>query len=158
MHTRVVRGITIRPLRGGDTDTVAALFARLGEESRRHRFGGPKPRLSRTELEQLARVDSVHHVLVAYVGGDPRPAGVARLARDGAAAEVACAVADECRGQGIGGVLLEELAALARAAGIRELRATICGDNPRALSLAGRLACLRRGRWDGGELELVVAL
>ena len=39
-------GVTVRPLRDGDTATVAALFERLGEESRRRRFGGAKPRLT----------------------------------------------------------------------------------------------------------------
>ena len=39
-------GISIRPLRNGDTETVAAVFERLSDESRRRRFGGPKPRLS----------------------------------------------------------------------------------------------------------------
>jgi GNAT superfamily N-acetyltransferase len=158
MHTREVAGITIRPLRNGDTATVLALFERLGDESRRRRFGGAKPRLSEWERAELARVDARHHVLVAHIGGDPLPAGIARLVRDGASAEVAFAVADEHQGRGIGRVLLDELAALARAAGIVELRATIVGDNPRAVSLVTRLAHSRETRWNGGELELVLGL
>ncbi len=150
--------MTVRPLRDGDTATVAALFERLGEESRRRRFGGAKPRLTESELVRLARVDGTQHVVVAHLDGDPLPAGMARLVRDGASAEVACAVADACQNRGVGRVLLLELAALARAAGISELRATICGDNPRAVSLAARLGCVRGRRWDGGELELVLAL
>ena len=59
MHTRIVkpkRGPTllVRPLRRGDTATVSAMFERLGEQSRRTRFNGPKPRLSSTDLERLA--------------------------------------------------------------------------------------------------------
>src|SRR5436305_11508672 len=77
MHSLYVDGVSIRPLRNGDTETVATVFARLSDESRRRRFGGPKPRLSGTELEALARVDAEHHVLVAYVDGDRRPAGPA---------------------------------------------------------------------------------
>jgi GNAT superfamily N-acetyltransferase len=158
MLTREVSGTTIRPLRNGDTATVLALFDRLGDESRRHRFGAAKPRLTQGELAQLARVDATHHVLVAHVPGDPRPAGIARLVRDGSSAEVACAVADECQGRGIGGVLLEELTALARAAGIVELRATVIGDNPRIVSLLTRLGRRREASWHDGELELVLAL
>ena len=79
MHTRIVkpnRGPTllVRPLRRGDTATVSAMFERLGERSRRTRFNGPKPRLSATDLERLAAADPNHHVLVAYVPGNPRPA------------------------------------------------------------------------------------
>jgi GNAT superfamily N-acetyltransferase len=158
MLTREVAGITIRPLRNGDAATVLALFERLGDESRRQRFGAAKPRLPHRELALLARVDATHHVLVAHVPGDPRPAGIARLVRDGSSAEVACAVADECQARGIGRVLLEELATLARAAGIVELRATVVGDNPRVVSLLTRLGRRRESRWSGGELELVLAL
>jgi len=158
MQTRFLDGITIRPLRNGDTETVCALFERLGEESLRHRFGAAKPRLTDPELAQLARVDGTHHALVAYVDGDPLPAGVARLARDGATAEVAFAVADEYQGRGIGRVLVEELATVARAAGIRELHAIVVGENPRVVSLISRVAGYREARWDGGNLELVVGL
>ena len=115
--------------------------------------------LARDVLEfELARVDGTRHVLVAYLAGDEGPVGIARLVRDGGSAEVAVAVADEWQNHGIGRVLLEELAALARAAGIVELRATVAGGNPRAVSLASRLAGSRAGRWEGGELELVVGL
>ena len=84
MHSRYVNGLTIRPLRNGDTETVAALFERLGDRSRERRFCGAKPRLSESELAHLARVDRDHHVLVGYLDGDPEPVGMARLVRDGA--------------------------------------------------------------------------
>ena len=105
MHARYVDGITIRRLRNGDTDTVATLFARLGARSRERRFCGAKPRLDAAELAALSRVDAEHHVLVAYVGPDPRPAGIARLVREGRSAEIAFEVADEHQGRGIGSVL-----------------------------------------------------
>jgi len=130
MQTRYVDGLTIRQLRNGDTGTVAALFARLGPRSRETRFCDAKPRLSDSELTALARVDGDHHVLVGFVDGDPQPAAIARIARDGAAAEMAFEVADVYQGRGIGSTLARELAADARAAGIRELHATLCGDNP----------------------------
>ena len=158
MHTRYVDGLTIRVLRNGDTATVERLFARLGDRSRERRFCGAKPRLSDRELALLARVDDTHHVLVGYVDGDPEPAGVARLVRDGRAAEVAFEVADEHQGHGIGTILTRELAADARAAGVRELRATVCGDNPPAVSLLSRIASSLQVRWRGGERELVARL
>ncbi|HVS86442.1 MAG TPA: GNAT family N-acetyltransferase [Gaiellaceae bacterium] len=154
MQTRFLDGITIRTLGNGETETIRVLFERLGDESRRQRFGGAKPRLSDAELTQLARVDATHHALVAYVDGDPLPAGVARLARDGASAEIAFAVADEYQGRGIGRVLVDELTALARAAGIRELHAFVMSDNPPAVALLRGA----EARWHGPELELVVGL
>jgi ribosomal protein S18 acetylase RimI-like enzyme len=158
MHARYRNGITIAPLRNGDTATVAALFARLGPESRAQRFGGAKPRLTDAELARLARVDRSHHVLVAYLDGDAEPAGIAQLVRDGSSGEIACAVADEHQGRGIGSLLVHTLAADARAARITELHATVRGDNPRAVSLLARVADSLRIRWRDGERELVAAL
>jgi ribosomal protein S18 acetylase RimI-like enzyme len=158
MHARYVDGVTIRPLPNGDTGSIAALFARLGPRSRERRFGGAKPRLSDTELAALARVDGDHHVLLGYLLGDPEPAGMAQLVRDGSEAEVAFAVADVYQGRGIGSLLARELTADARAAGITRLRATVSGDNPRAVSLLARCAESLRVTWRGGQREFVVGL
>jgi ribosomal protein S18 acetylase RimI-like enzyme len=158
MQSRHVDGLTIRLLRNGDTATVAALFERLGSRSRERRFCGAKPRLSDPELQLLARVDDRHHVLVGYVDGDREPVAIARLVRDGRSAEVAFEVADEYQGRGIGTTLTRELAADARAAGITELQATVCGDNERAVSLLARIAETMHVRWRGGERELVATL
>jgi ribosomal protein S18 acetylase RimI-like enzyme len=157
MQSRYVNGLTIRALRDGDTETVSALFTRLGDRSRERRFCGAKPRLSDIELATLARVDRDRHVLVGYVDGDPEPAGIARLVRDGDSAEIAFAVADAHQSRGIGSVLASELAADARAAGITHLTATVCGDNPRVIALLKRLGSLQMS-WRGGERDLVVGL
>ena len=77
MITRVVNGITIRPLRNGETRAVQAVFDRLGPQSRLMRFGGAEPVLTERDLDQLARVDGGHHVLLALVDGEP--IGIARL-------------------------------------------------------------------------------
>ena len=93
-----------------------------------------------------------------YVGGDARPAGIARLVRDGRSAEIALSVADELRGRGVGTVLLEALAADARAAGITSFVATVCGDNPSMLAILRRLSTSLDMRWHRGEREIVVPL
>lgn len=157
MHSRFVDGITIRPLRDGDTGTVAALFARLGDRSRERRFCGAKPRLSELELSSLARVDADHHVLVGYVDGDPEPVGIARLVRSGHSAEIAFAVADAHQGRRVGSILAGELAADARAAGITELVATVCGENPSVIALVKRLGSVQL-TWRGGVRELLVGI
>ena len=97
-------------------------------------------------------------MLVGYVDGDPRPAGIARLVRDGACAEIALSVADELRGRGVGTSLLEALAADARAAGITSFVATVCGDNPSVLGILRSLSSSLEVRWQRGEREIVVPL
>ena len=158
MQSRYVNGLTIRPLRADDTETVAALFERLGDGSREKRFCGGKRRLSDAELTSLARVDPDHHVLVGYLDGDRQPAGMARLARVDGTTEVAFEVADEHQGRGVGSTLVRELAADARAVGISELVATVCQDNPGAVALLKQVAKSLHVTWRGREREFVVVL
>jgi ribosomal protein S18 acetylase RimI-like enzyme len=163
VHTRALKAkhgpeLLVRPLRNGDVRTVSDVFERLGEQSRRARFNGPKPRLSASELDRLAVIDGTHHALVAYVDGDPRPVAIARLVRNGSSAEIAFAVADEYQHRGIGSVLAGELVADARAAGITELSALVASDNPAALALLRRIANVLDIRLDGPDLSIRAAI
>jgi ribosomal protein S18 acetylase RimI-like enzyme len=165
MHSRAIRLkklglLTIRPLRNGDTRTVAALFDRLGPASRMQRFNGAKPRLSDADLAQLATVDARRHALVAYVDGDPEPAGLAELVRDSERwtyGEIAFAVADCYQNHRIGSTLVDLLAADARAAGITHLTATMKSSNAAAFALVRRVARLVKVERDGGEASIVAA-
>jgi ribosomal protein S18 acetylase RimI-like enzyme len=162
VHTRAVelkRGpaLLVRPLRRGDTDTVVAVFERLGEESRRRRFNGGKPRLGEKELRWLAAVDSRHHALVGYVVGDPRPVGIARLVRSGSRAEIGVEVADEYQQRGVGTALTTELLADACAAGITEITALVSSDNRAALALLRRALRASEVRFLGSELSIRAA-
>ena len=163
MHSRVVEPkqgptLLVRPLRRGDIDTVMAVFERLGEDSRRQRFNGWKPRLGEKELRWLAAVDSRHHALVAYVDGDPRPVAIARLVRSGSSAEIAFEVADEYQQRGIGTALTTELLADACAAGITEITALVSSDNPAALSLLRRALRTPEIRFEGRDLSIRAAV
>jgi DHA1 family inner membrane transport protein len=163
MPTRAVRlrhgrTLLVRPLRNGDTDTVLAVFERLGERSRQARFNGPKPRLSSAELESLALVDPTRHVLVGYLEGDRRPVAIARLVRDGASAEIAFEVVDEHQRLGIGSALTAELLADARAAGIAEVTALVASDNTPAVSLLRRVLGHFEMQFEGPELAIRAVL
>lgn len=163
MHTRILQlrhgpALVVRPLRNGDVATVLAVFERLGQESRRARFNGPKPCLSADELRHLAAVDAGHHALVAWVEGDPQPVAIARLVRDGSSAEIAFAVADSHQHRGIGSALAAELVADARAAGITEITALAASDNPAAVALIRRIARVLDVRLEGPELSIRAAI
>jgi len=153
MNAEVIRGITVRPLRGGETEVVQAVFDRLGPRSRLLRFGGAKNVLLPAELEQLARVDGDHHVLVAWLDGEP--VGIARLVRDGSVADVAFAVVDDLQGNGVGTVLSQRLAEDARAAGIETLRATLSAENGASLPLLKRMTTCLKLQSAAGQLEVI---
>jgi ribosomal protein S18 acetylase RimI-like enzyme len=164
MHTRVIKPrhgptLLVRPLERGDVATVSAVFERLGDESRRARFNGPKPCLTSAELEKLAAVDRSHHALVAYVEGDPQPVAIARLARnEHDSAEIAFAVADSYQHRGIGSALATELIADARAAGITEITALASSDNPATLALLRRTTDVLDVQFEGPELSIRAAI
>ena len=156
MYTRVVKAkhgprVLVRPLRDGDTATVQAVFERLGEDSRRARFNGSKPRLADEELRRLARVDATHHALVAYVDGDARPVGIARLVRANVSAEIAFEVADAYQGCGIGSALTQELVSDACASGIVELTALVRSDNRAAFAVLSRVLGQFELRFEGPD-------
>jgi GNAT superfamily N-acetyltransferase len=156
MHARIVKAnhgpeLLIRPLRDGDTASVQAVFARLGESSRRARFNGSKPRLAEHELRRLAVVDAAHHALVAYVDGDPQPVAIARLVRSGASAEIAFEVADAYQGRGIGSALTQELVSDACTAGILEVTALVRSDNRAAFAVLSHVLGQFELRLEGPE-------
>ena len=152
MKTEVVKGITIRPLRNGESEAVQAVFDALGPRSRLLRFGGAKAVLTPGDLRLLSLVDGDHHVLVALANG--RPIGIARLVRDGEEADVAFAVADEWQHRGVGSVLADCLAADARAAGIVRLRATMQAETRASLQLMRRMTRGLTTRVVSGQLEV----
>jgi len=160
MHARALQNrklgklVVVRLLDDGDTNTVATLFERLGPISRERRFHGAKPRLTSRELDALARVDGDHHVLVAYVDGDERPAAMARIFRstnDRRDGEIAFEVADRYQGYGIGTQLVRLLLADARAAGIVRIDAFVQTSNRAALGLLRRVLGAPKIRVEGAE-------
>jgi GNAT superfamily N-acetyltransferase len=160
-NSKLGRIVTVRLLGNADTVTVDALFERLGSTSREHRFHAAKPRLTSCELDALARVDEDHHVLVAYVDGDPLPAAMARLVRDVSdrtVGEIAFEVADIYQGCGIGTRLVELLLADTRAAGIARVDAFVQTSNRAALSLLRRALRAPTVRVDGAETVVASAV
>jgi len=149
--------VVVEPLRGGDTRTVAEIFEQLGDAWRRARFDASKPALGEQELQWLAAVDSRHHALVAYLEGDRRPVGIARLVRTGTSAEIGFEVADRYQRRGIGAALTSELLADAHAAGITEITALVSTHNCAALALFRRLLSAIHLEYGGRDL-LVWAL
>lgn len=136
---------TIRPLRGGDTETVHRVFAQLSARSAFLRFHTGLPRLTPVMAGRLAAVvPGQHEVLVAEHEG--RPVGLARWIRDRAdpaAVEVAVEVADAVQGRGIGGHLLRAALASARSAGASTVLAHVHPDNGAVVAWLLRLGAER---------------
>jgi GNAT superfamily N-acetyltransferase len=149
--------LRVRPIDPADRGPLADAFEHLSDESRHHRFLGPKPRLSTRELEYLTEVDHVtHEALVAIDETTGQIVGVGRYATGsggGTVADMALAVADAWQQRGIGHALAVRLMERARANGITSLTGMTLSGNRGARALLDRLG-FRVCSAGGGVLEL----
>jgi acetyl coenzyme A synthetase (ADP forming)-like protein len=136
--------IHLRALRPDDKQRLLGLFSRLSSRSLYFRFFKSKTALTEAELRYFTELDFVRNIaLVATLhnADDEQIIAVGRAMGLGAPdqpctrAEVAFAVADAHQGRGIGTLLLEHLAAIARAQGISEFEADVLGENNRMLQV-----------------------
>lgn len=144
---RVLRdggSIHLRVIRADDKTRLADHFSRLGAQSVYFRFFRAKRRLTDEELRQFTELDFRRHVgLVATLrrAGEEEIVGVGRYALvdtlpgDPLRAEVAFAVADAHQRRGIGTVLLDTLAEIARQHGVTRFSADVLADNHTMLSV-----------------------
>jgi acetyl coenzyme A synthetase (ADP forming)-like protein len=127
--------VRVRPLGPGDEDRVLRLYERLSDESVYLRFFSPLPRPTAAQLERLTTVDEREHMTLAALLGDDVVA-IARYDRlTESEAEVAFTVADDQQGRGLGTLLLEHLAVVARTNGIHSFSADTLAVNQRMLAV-----------------------
>src|SRR5215470_6673734 len=138
--------IHIRAIRPDDKPRLLALFERLSSRSVYFRFFQTKQRLTDEELRYFTELDFTRDVaLVATLreAQEEHIIGVGRyfrISEDGQPtthAEVAFTVADAYQGRGVGTLLLEHLAAIARRQGIDTFEAYVLGGNNRMLEVFG---------------------
>lgn len=145
----------IRPIRPDDAATLAAFHARQSAESRYRRYFTPKPTLDDKLLDRFTHVDmadrgafvvELHGEFVAWASYERWQQ------RDDA--EVAFQVDDHQQGKGIATLLLEHLAALARANGITRFTAQTLGDNRGMLAVFARAGWPLTRTFDSGVVDI----
>ena len=130
---------------------------RLSPDTVYFRFFSAHPELTDDEVERFSNVDYVQRMaLVAELDG--RMIGVARYDREPGTdeAEAAFVVADEHQGRGLGSLLLEHLAATARAAGINRLTATVLPTNQRMLGVFRDAGFVRKSQFEDGVVSVAL--
>jgi RimJ/RimL family protein N-acetyltransferase len=136
--------ILVRPIEPDDRRELELGFRHLGALSRYERFRGPVERLTPSQLSYFTQVDhESHEALVAVDAETGEGVGVVRYVRDRddpREAELFCTVMDAWQRRGVGSILVERLAARARAAGIERFRALLLVGNTRARRLLAHVA------------------
>jgi GNAT superfamily N-acetyltransferase len=155
--------VGLRPIRREDAPLLLEAFTlHFGEQSRYQRFMAPKKRLSTKELAYFTDVDhDLHEAIGALDLASGEGIGIARFIRDrphGPSAEAAVAVADEWQGRGLGGVLLDRLAARAREIGVEEFTASLLATNRAMLALFAHLGRIEVRHDSGTTVRLTVQL
>ena len=126
------RVVQVRPIDPTDAARLVHFHESLSPETTRLRFFTPHPYLSEAEVARFTTVD--HHDREALVAlADDELIGVARYDREAGSqdAEVAFVVADAWQGSGVASLLLEHLAARARAEGLTSFVADTLPENRR---------------------------
>jgi len=131
--------LRMRALRQTDRQALIDLFNRCSPETRRFRFLRMITSLPDSLLDQLVAVDGVNHVaLVVTLGEDDKIVAVGRyfaLEERSHVAEVSFLVEDALQRRGIGTILLDALAEIARQHGITRFSADVLADNRVMLSV-----------------------
>lgn len=133
--------VLIRAIRPDDKDRLLEHFRALSPDSRYFRFMGVRRELTAADLQHLTELDlkdSVGLVATLTNNAGEHIIGVGRYIREGHntnRAEVAFAILDEHHGRGIGTLLLDHLADIARANGIDTFEATVMGGNRKMLDV-----------------------
>lgn len=145
----------VRPIEPSDRAALAEFHERQSFESIYLRFFSPKPTLTNAELERFTDVDMVDRVALAVEHHDRFVAWASYEKWPGRPdAEVAFMVDDEFHGQGIGTLLLEHLAAVARSNGIERFTAEVLAENRAMLSVFGKAGWPLQRRFDSGVIDL----
>ena len=149
--------VRLRPVAATDTDGLTELYRKGSADSLRLRFfGSPGEHVIDGEVARLVRpLADDHDAIVAEENG--RIIGVASYERrpaDSPTAEFAVFVDDEHHGRGVGTLLLEHLAGMARRVGVTELAGEVMPTNVDMLKVARDLGEATSAIFDAGVVDV----
>ena len=150
--------VLVRALRPPDADAVLALHAGLDERDRYLRFFGIPAGLPELARRIAAKPGPRHGAVGAF--RHEHLIGVAHfeVAHDPTEAEVALAVDGRAQAHGVGTLLLEHLASMARHQGIRRFTGEVLAENTRMVRVFADLGLPYEITQGGPERQFVLSL
>lgn len=153
------RAVRIRPSSSNDLDALHRFYDELSDRSTYLRFFGTRPHRDDAELHPPGGQDVDDHVvLLALDAGQIVGVGEYRRVLDLPEVDVAFAVADSHQHQGIGTVLLEDLAMIARAAGFQRLVAETLAANAAMMLVFRTVGLVHRSWYEQGQIHVELDL
>ena len=147
--------VSIRPMTPADADGLADFHGRQSPDSIYRRYFSPKPRLTPAEIKHFTDFDYTNRasLVVESHGVFLGWASYARWpGRDDA--DTAFMVDDAQQGRGIATLMLEHLAAIAKANGIDRFTAEVLAENRPMLSVFARAGWPVERRFHSGVIEV----
>lgn len=147
--------VHVRATSPADTEAIIAFHARQSSQSTYRRYFSHHRTLSSADIGRFTTPDFVKSGVLAAIDGATL-IGLAGWYRwpDRADADVAFQVDDAHQGRGLATVLLEHLAASAKAAGIDRFSAETLSDNRSMLTVFSRAGWPVQRRFESGVIEL----
>jgi acetate---CoA ligase (ADP-forming) len=153
---------TLKLADAGDQNAVRRFFHDLSPESRRKRFftfAEPSDDLISRLCDPHDPARAATILAMRVVDGDVRPIAIGSYAGTGnQCAEAAFAVDDQYQGKGLGTILLERLAALAAAHGVRRFDATTLPENAAMLEVFRESGFEIRSKSMRGTIDVQLSL
>lgn len=155
--------ILVRAIRPDDKTRLLEHFHALSPASVHSRFFSMRRNLSDADLVKLTELDFQLQVAVVVTTGEgdgERFIGVGRYIRetDLKRAEVAFAVRDDYQGHGVGTILLEQLAKIARAQGVEMFEADVLAENRQMLGVVEQSGFKAHRKSDSGVVHLIMPI
>lgn len=147
--------VHIRPIRPEDADDLAAFHRAQPAEDNYRRYFSPKPELSERDLTHFTNVDMFDRVaLVVEERGELIGWASYERWHGRDDADAAFQVDHGHQGRGIATLLLEHLAAIARANGVTRFTAEVLADNRAMLTVFSRAGWPVQRRFESGVVDL----
>ena len=161
------RSLTLRPIRPEDQAQHLTFLQQLAPEDVRMRVFFSQRHLEQSELARLTQIDYAREMAFVAVAADPVNAqgpqqtlGVVRAVSDpdNIDAEFAIIVRSDCKGRGLGHILLNKMIRYARANGTQNLVGLVLAENTAMRHLARSVGFVEQPSDEAKVCRLVLAL
>jgi len=156
--------VTVRAIRPDDRDRLARAFRGLERETVYTRFFRYVDEATEAQLKRATEFDAEHEMALVVTTGEASEEAIIAggryiaSAKDPLSAEIAFLVEEDYQGQGIAGLLLRQLAEIARHHGVARFEAEVLSENGSMLRVFSRSGMPMRQRREGGVVHVELSL